>query len=83
MINLELIVAVNKLDMVDWSEERFNEIQATLSAFLKEVHFKPELVSYVPISGITGENLKQSTDKMPWYKGPTLLQVRSLLRLGH
>jgi len=71
----EMIVAVNKIDhpSVNYSEERFNEIVNEAKIFLKNAGYKPEKIPFVPISGWTGENMKEKTDKLPWYKGPTLL----------
>lgn len=71
-------MVVNKLDTVDWSEDRFREIEMKLGAFLKQVGFKESEVTYVPCSGLAGENLvKKSTQKLltSWYNGPTLLEV--------
>ncbi|CAG8465837.1 11532_t:CDS:10 [Paraglomus brasilianum] len=71
----QLVVAINKLDMVDWSEERFKEIKTKLSAFLSQAGFKKNKVTFVPCSGMTGENLlKKSPDIMTWYDGTTLVQ---------
>ncbi len=68
-----IIVAINKMDLVDWSEDVFNDIKKTyndmsarLSSF-KDVHF-------IPISALKGDNVVDSSPNMPWYKGPTLLQ---------
>jgi elongation factor 1-alpha len=71
----EMIVAINKMDhpSVNYSEERFNEIINEAKIFLKNAGYKPEKIPFVPISGWTGENMKEKTDKLPWYKGPTLL----------
>ncbi|XP_031555843.1 HBS1-like protein [Actinia tenebrosa] len=72
----QIVVAVNKLDNVDWSEERYLYIVGKLRLFLKQVGFKDSDVGYVPCSGLSGENLvKQCTeDKLKkWYKGPCLL----------
>ncbi|KAL0276959.1 UNVERIFIED_CONTAM: hypothetical protein PYX00_004408 [Menopon gallinae] len=74
----QLAVAVNKLDTVDWSEERFEEITQKLGAFLKQAGFRESDVTYVPCSGLAGENLvEKPTQEMLklWYKGPCLLQV--------
>lgn len=71
-------MVVNKLDTVDWSEERFKEIETKLGSFLKQVGFRESDVIYVPCSGLAGENLvKKPTQKLltNWYKGPTLLEV--------
>lgn len=74
----QLAVAVNKLDTSNWSQERFNEIVKKLKAFLKQAGFKESDVTYVPCSGLTGENLvKPSTEGelLKWYSGPCLLDV--------
>ena len=56
----QLIIAVNKLDTIDWSKERFDEILAKLGKFLKtQVGFKDSDISYVPVSGLTGANLSE------------------------
>uniref|UniRef100_A0A1Q3F5M6 Putative translation elongation factor ef-1alpha n=1 Tax=Culex tarsalis TaxID=7177 RepID=A0A1Q3F5M6_CULTA len=74
----QLGVVVNKLDTVNWSKERFDEITGKLRVFLKQAGFKDSDVTYVPCSGLTGQNLvKDPTDGelLKWYKGPTLLKV--------
>ncbi|MDI6690488.1 MAG: translation elongation factor EF-1 subunit alpha [Candidatus Bathyarchaeota archaeon] len=73
----QLVVAVNKMDdaTVNWSQERYNEIKNEVSRMLKMVGYKVEKIPFVPTSGWTGDNLVKSSDKMPWYKGPTLLDA--------
>lgn len=73
----QLAVAVNKLDMVDWSEERYKEIRKKIGLFLKQAGFKDTDVTFVPCSGLVGENLtKPPTDaKLSWFKGPSLLEA--------
>jgi elongation factor 1-alpha len=73
----QLVVAVNKMDdpTVNWSEQRFNEIKNEVSRLLKMVGYKVEKVPFVPVSGWLGDNLIEPSDKMPWYKGPTLLEA--------
>ncbi|XP_063622259.1 protein HBS1 [Cydia splendana] len=74
----QLAVAVNKLDTTNWSQERFDEISKKLKAFLKQAGFKDSDVTYVPCSGLTGENLIQPSTEpelLKWYKGPCLLDV--------
>ncbi|KAG7160014.1 HBS1-like protein-like [Homarus americanus] len=80
----QLAVSINKLDSVEWSEERFKNIKHNLRQFLKTVGFKDADVVYIPCSGLTGENLvKPSTEERlcSWYKGPTLLQAIDQLKL--
>ncbi|KAI0026089.1 hypothetical protein F4780DRAFT_774286 [Xylariomycetidae sp. FL0641] len=70
-----IIVAVNKLDTVGWSQERFEEISQQVSGFLAATGFQLKNVSFVPVSGLQGDNLvKRSTDPAAsWYKGDTLI----------
>merc|ERR1719295_688862 len=75
----QLCVAINKLDTVDWDQERFTNIKDKLRLFLtKQAGFKETDLSFVPCSGLTGENLTQShsSEKLrSWYKGPSLVEV--------
>jgi elongation factor 1-alpha len=73
----QLVVAVNKMDdpSVNWSQERYNEVKNEVSRMLKMVGYKVEKIPFVPTSGWTGDNLVKPSDKMPWYKGPTLLEA--------
>lgn len=71
-------MAINKLDTVNWIQERFKEIENSLKSFLKTVGYKDSDVVYVPCSGLTGENLVKppNADALKsWYKGPTLLEA--------
>ncbi|KAL1130933.1 hypothetical protein AAG570_012174 [Ranatra chinensis] len=74
----QLCVVVNKLDTVGWSEERFLEISNKLGSFLKQAGFRERDVTFVPCSGLTGENLTEPCTEpalTKWYKGLTLLEV--------
>jgi len=75
-----IIVVVNKMDdpTVEWSKDRYDQIVNELSPFLKQVGYNPAVdVTFVPISGIKGLNLKDPmpANVCPWYKGGSLLQV--------
>ncbi|CAF0952948.1 unnamed protein product [Adineta steineri] len=64
----QLICAVNKMDAIDWSQERFEEIVKKLSAFLKSSGYKESDIIFVPVSGWTGENLITPTKSpLSWY----------------
>ena len=65
----KLIVGVNKMDAVNWNEDRFNEIKEEMTKMIQSAGFKPKQVPFIPYSGFHGENLIEPTDKMPWYKG--------------
>jgi elongation factor 1-alpha len=69
----QLIVAVNKMDMVDYKEERFNEVKAELEALLKPLGFQS--IRFVPIASLPGDNVVNKSDKMPWWNGGTLLEL--------
>lgn len=65
----QLICAVNKMDAINWSQERFEEIVKKLSTFLKSSGYKESDVTYVPVSGWTGENLVTPlAEPLSWYK---------------
>ncbi|XP_063227259.1 protein HBS1 isoform X2 [Bacillus rossius redtenbacheri] len=74
----QLCVAVNKLDTVDWAEERFQEIVQKLGSFLRQAGFRECDVSFVPCSGLSGENLGSAPSEsrlLRWYQGPCLVEV--------
>ncbi len=77
----QLIVAVNKMDMKDYSEDVFNKIKADVEALLKTVGYDPSKVNFIPIASLPGDNVVKKTDNMPWYKGPTLLLALDLFNI--
>ncbi|XP_027706451.1 HBS1-like protein isoform X5 [Vombatus ursinus] len=73
----QLAVAVNKMDQVNWQQERFQEIVGKLGHFLKQAGFKESDVAFIPTSGLSGENLitkSQSSELTKWYQGKCLLE---------
>jgi sulfate adenylyltransferase large subunit len=73
-------VAVNKMDLVDFSQERFDDICADLAALADRLGI-PDLRA-IPISALRGDNVVDATDAMPWYDGPTLLEHLERVELG-
>jgi len=73
----QLIVCANKMDekTVNYSQARFEEIVNEVSNFIKKIGYNPKTVPFVPISGWTGDNMLEKSDKMPWWKGATLLEA--------
>lgn len=75
----KIIVVVNKMDdnSVNWNESRWLDIQNNLTPFLIDSGYKKSDFVFVPISGLTGENLKEPVGKKvaPWYNGPTLIEA--------
>ena len=66
-----LVVAVNKMDLVDWSEERFNDIKDEFEAFATRLEIGD--LAFIPISALKGDSVVERSLSMPWYTGPTLL----------
>jgi sulfate adenylyltransferase large subunit len=64
--------AVNKMDLVDFSEDRFGEIEADLSRLADRLELHD--VRLIPISALRGDNVVDRTEAMPWFEGPTLLE---------
>ena len=69
----QLIIAVNKMDMEDYSEDRFNEVKEEVSVLLKSIGRNPADVPFIPMSAFEGDNIKDKSDNMPWYKGDALM----------
>jgi sulfate adenylyltransferase large subunit len=66
-----IVVAVNKMDLVEYSQERFDEIVADFAPLLEKLGVEDWL--NIPISALRGDNVVDASDRMPWYDGPTLL----------
>jgi elongation factor 1-alpha len=71
----ELIIAVNKMDVVDYDEGKYNDVKDQVSKLLKQVNFKSDDATFVPTSAFEGDNVSESSDNTPWYDGPTLLEA--------
>ena len=67
----QVILAINKMDLVDWSQSRFEALAAEFAAFATEIKFAS--VHAIPMSALTGENLITTGTHMPWYRGLCLL----------
>jgi len=68
-----VVVAVNKMDLVDFSEERFDEIRAEYEKLAGQLGLKD--VYYVPISALNGDNVVNRSENTPWYHGETLMNI--------
>ena len=69
----QLIIAVNKMDMVDYSEDRFNEVKGEVSDLLRSIGRDPASTPFIPMSAFEGDNIKELSDNMSWYKGSPLM----------
>ncbi|NJE42033.1 translation elongation factor EF-1 subunit alpha [Thermococcus sp. GR6] len=68
-----IIVAINKMDMVDYDEKKFKQVAEQVKKLLMMLGYKDFPI--IPISAWEGDNVVKKSDKMPWYKGPTLIEA--------
>ena len=66
-----IVLAINKLDLVDYSEEVFRRIEDAYQSFAKEIRL--ERIMTIPISALRGDNITEPSSNTPWYSGPTLI----------
>ncbi|MBI4983412.1 translation elongation factor EF-1 subunit alpha [Candidatus Woesearchaeota archaeon] len=71
----QLLVAVNKLDMADYSEKRYKEVIEDVKLHAKQAGWNVEKVRFIPTAALIGENITKKPTKMPWWTGDTLLEV--------
>jgi sulfate adenylyltransferase subunit 1 len=76
-----LVVAINKIDLVDYSEEKFNAIVKSFKEFSASLNLKD--VTFIPVSAAYGDNVTSNSVKMPWYKGKNLLQHLEEIEISH
>ena len=68
----QVVVAVNKMDLVDFDQGKFNEIDLTFRKFAENLNFND--IMTIPVSALDGDNVTTKSDVAPWYKGPSLLE---------
>ncbi len=71
----KIIIAVNKMDSVGYSEERFDSVAKSIGAYLEKIGVDSRDYEAIPISAYDSENLVKKSDKMKWYRGKTLLEI--------
>ncbi|MEM2918176.1 MAG: translation elongation factor EF-1 subunit alpha [Candidatus Altiarchaeota archaeon] len=76
----QFIVAVNKMDAVNYSEEKYNAVVSELKKLLGSIGYKTEQIPFVPVSAYKGDNLKTKSENMKWYKGETFLATLDALK---
>ncbi|MCX6774015.1 MAG: translation elongation factor EF-1 subunit alpha [Candidatus Micrarchaeota archaeon] len=70
----QFTVLMSKMDAVNYSEETYNKVKADLSTLLKGIGYNPDKIQFIPASAYHGDNLKNRSNNMPWYKGKTLFE---------
>jgi len=74
-----VLVCINKMDLVDYSESRYKEIETEYVAFAKQLGLKD--ISFIPASALAGDNVVTRSENMNWYKGPTLLDFLETIEI--
>ncbi len=70
----DVIVAINKMDLVDYSEETYNSIKADFETLMEKRDYQDQNITFIPVSALKGDNVVHKTDNISWYKGKTLLE---------
>ena len=69
----DIVVAVNKMDLVDYSEEKFRAIQKEFDKMIAESDYKEQNITFIPISALKGDNVVEKSENTPWYNGVSIL----------
>ncbi len=70
----DVVVAINKMDLVDYSEETYNAIKADFEQLMAKRDYQDQKITFIPVSALKGDNVVNKSDKTPWYKGQSLLE---------
>ncbi len=76
----QLIIAINKMDLVDYSEDKYEELKEQVSNLIKTVGFKPDEVPFIPVSAFEGDNITEKSPNTAWYKGKSLVDELNNLK---
>lgn len=70
----DVVIAINKMDLVDFSEEKYNIIKGEIEYLASKSEYKGQNLTFIPMSALQGDNVVHKSEKTPWYKGETLMQ---------
>jgi len=70
----DVIVAINKMDLVDFSQEKYEAIKADFEELIAKSEYKEQNITFIPVSALQGDNVVEASENTPWYKGQTLLE---------
>ncbi len=75
----EVVVAINKMDLVDFSEEIYNTIKADFQKLMAKRDYQDQKITFIPVSALKGDNVVNRSKNTPWYEGQTLLEHLELI----
>jgi len=70
----DVVVAINKMDLVDYSEDIYNKIKADFSELMNKRDYQGQTITFIPVSALKGDNVVNRSQRMPWYTGQSLLE---------
>ena len=70
----DVIVAINKMDLVDYSEDVYEKIKKDFETLMEKRDYQDQTITFIPVSALKGDNVVHGSDNMSWYKGQTLLE---------
>jgi len=69
----DVVIAINKMDLVDFSEEKYNAIKAEIEYIAGKSEYKGQNLTFIPMSALQGDNVVNKSENTPWYNGETLM----------
>ena len=79
----DVVVAINKMDLVDYSQSVFESIKAEFQQLIDKREYQEQTVSFIPVSALKGDNVVNPSENMPWYSGETVLEHMENLNHTH
>ena len=76
----QVIVAINKMDMINYDQNRFEEVKKQVSDLLKMVGYKVDQIRFIPVSAYKGDNIIKKSENTPWYDGVTFFEALNELK---
>ncbi|MFL9814627.1 sulfate adenylyltransferase subunit CysN [Stutzerimonas sp. VN223-3] len=70
-----IVVAINKMDLMDFDQSVFERIKADYLAFAERIELQPSSLHFVPMSALKGDNVVNRSERAPWYEGPSLMEI--------
>lgn len=70
----DIVVAINKMDLVDYSEDIYNKIKTDFESLMSKRDYQDQKITFIPVSALKGDNVVNRSDKMPWFTGQSLLE---------
>jgi bifunctional enzyme CysN/CysC len=79
----EMVVAINKMDLVDYSQARFEELVEEFEGFAAKLNGHGRAITYIPMSALNGDNVVERSPQMRWYDGPVLLELLEQVEVAY